>query len=333
MLARVEPAVSLAGIGKGVRESVDTAEKARETAFQRKPVESLKRLLGAAIDYAGLFPPAALTMAAAVDEYAACRAGPFSWMLGCLVVPAARLEELSSVLDRRSPAESGKAPWLLTAIASEAVEADVAAILRFNSHPMPAPGMRRAMIDSIEIKVKGPEDASAAARQIPGGLRACFEVPLSGVMPECLAAIRDAQGFAKLRTGGVKPDQFPVCAAVARFIEASVRLGLAFKATAGLHHAIRAAYPLANESVVMHGFLNLLIGAALSRAGVGEAQTAEALEERDPNAFRFNAEGASWRVYRLTSQHLAEARRHSVRSFGSCSFAEPVGDLRALHLL
>src|SRR4051812_2193031 len=58
------------------------------------PVETLRILLEGLIDYAGLFPPAALDMAAAMRNYAAYRQGEDAWMIGRFVVPAARKGEV-----------------------------------------------------------------------------------------------------------------------------------------------------------------------------------------------------------------------------------------------
>lgn len=55
---------------------------------------SLRILLESLIDYAGLFPPAALSMEKAVENYARYRRGPFAWALGRFVVPAARVAEV-----------------------------------------------------------------------------------------------------------------------------------------------------------------------------------------------------------------------------------------------
>src|SRR5437868_3433140 len=49
---------------------------------------SAEALLTHLIDYAGLFPPAALPMADAVRNYASYRDGESAWMLGRFVVPA-----------------------------------------------------------------------------------------------------------------------------------------------------------------------------------------------------------------------------------------------------
>src|SRR3954466_16148905 len=56
---------------------------------------------------------------------------------------------------------------------------------------------------------------------------------------EELDAVSQAGCFAKVRTGGVTPDAIPSAETLARFIHECARRRLAFKATAGLHHAIR----------------------------------------------------------------------------------------------
>ncbi|HEV8435458.1 MAG TPA: hypothetical protein VGR95_18765 [Thermoanaerobaculia bacterium] len=55
---------------------------------------SAKALLSGLIDYAGLFPPAALSMEEAVRNYGRYRDGEHAWMLGKFVVPEARAGEL-----------------------------------------------------------------------------------------------------------------------------------------------------------------------------------------------------------------------------------------------
>lgn len=56
--------------------------------------QSLRVLLEGLIDYAGLFPPAALTMQDAVRNYARYRDGDYSWALGKFVVPKERVKEV-----------------------------------------------------------------------------------------------------------------------------------------------------------------------------------------------------------------------------------------------
>lgn len=55
---------------------------------------SAEALFTRLIDYAGLFPPASLSMSEAVRNYDAYRQGEHAWMLGRFVVPAAKLSEV-----------------------------------------------------------------------------------------------------------------------------------------------------------------------------------------------------------------------------------------------
>jgi hypothetical protein len=110
-----------------------------------------------------------------------------------------------------------------------------------------------------------------------------------------------------------------------------------FKATAGLHHPLRATYRLTYDADSprgeMFGFLNVLIAAAFARAGVGTEDIADLLAERDAAAFRFATRAVEWRGRRVSIEAVAESRAALALSFGSCSFTEPIEELEALGLL
>jgi len=55
---------------------------------------SAKALLSSLIDYAGMFPPAALPLEEAVRNYVRYREGEHAWILGKFVVPQARVQEV-----------------------------------------------------------------------------------------------------------------------------------------------------------------------------------------------------------------------------------------------
>ena len=84
---------------------------ARESPEGRDEREapSARALLAGLVDYAGLFPPAALSMDDAVAEYARWRRSPEAWMLGRFVLPAARLAELGRAADAHLPESGGRA--------------------------------------------------------------------------------------------------------------------------------------------------------------------------------------------------------------------------------
>ncbi len=146
---------------------------------------------------------------------------------------------------------------------------------------------------------------------------------------EQLDAVKKAGAFAKIRTGGVTPDAIPSVDSLAAYILACAERRLPFKATAGLHHPVRSNRALTYEAdsrcAIMHGFINVFLAAAF--AWQGQRHIHDLLAETDPAAFRFD-EHAHWRDWSLSVDQIAEARRNFAHSFGSCSFEEPVEDLK-----
>ena len=146
-----------------------------------------------------------------------------------------------------------------------------------------------------------PRAASIETKQIIVTARPTYcEVPLDG-----LHEVKREGCFAKLRTGGVKPEAIPSINAVAAFIRFCAERRLPFKATAGLHHPIRAEHPLTYEAnaprAVMHGFLNVFLAAAF--AWHGEKDIEPILAETDPAAFHFD-DRAHWRERTLTAERV-----------------------------
>jgi hypothetical protein len=295
---------------------------------------SVRVLMQGIVDYAGLFPPASRQMAGAVGEYARHRAGPCAWALGRFVLPAARLEEFDEVSQGDLPRE-GSRSWALSALLGSDIEEDVARTDAFNARHRDARA-GAVLVDTVEIKTHSPRDVERAGDLLDRRFDTYMEVPVAQDPAELLAAIAQTSAKAKIRTGGVTPDAFPSSAQVARFIVRCLGHGVSFKATAGLHHPVRADYPLTYAADApegaMFGFLNVLFAVAALHAGLDERVAKSILEEREPAAFRFDATGATWRETPLP-RSILERTRESMTAFGSCSFSEPVGDLKALGLL
>jgi hypothetical protein len=287
--------------------------------------EPLRALLGAIVDYAGLFPPAGLGMKAAVERFARYRVSSDSWMLGRFVVPFARLNELEEQL-AELPAQLS---WPLSLILSDEPQADLERLAE-----LPQGGSGRFVIEALEIPPVPPRTIERMAGRVPDGVEAFFELPLESYEEPLRTAAREGVG-AKLRTGGVTAEAFPEPAALVGFVLACARLGCAFKATAGLHHPLRASHRLTYEpdspSGMMHGFLNVAVLAALARNGEPDEHVAEqVLEERSAASFRVDDVRLGWREHELGVGELLDARRRFFRSFGSCSFEEPVAELGGL---
>jgi hypothetical protein len=294
-------------------------------------MNALRVLLRNSIDYAGLFPPAGLDMPDSVGNYARYHGGPDAWALGRFVLPASRLPEFTeafrSLPHSRSPAE----PWRLAALSGPDPASDLALINRFNAQKLPA------RIDTVEFKADTAASIHDRMHRVPRHLQAYVEIPV-GPDPSGLLPILKASGArAKVRTGGVTRDAFPSPAELSRFISGCVVAGVPFKATAGLHHPIRAEYRLTyapdSERGVMFGFLNLFLAAAFLEAGMEQGMAEQVLTEHSATAFQMDDGGVSWRNQTVTLEDIDRARREVIISFGSCSFTEPLTDLQALDLL
>lgn len=293
-------------------------------------MSSARAFLSGIIDYAGLFPPARLRMDDAVREYARYRQSSDNDLLGRFILPSSRLAEFSSA-SRSFLSGDGSEGWRVSAIVSAGNEADIDSISEFNAESL------GVLVDAIEMPVHSEAEVEWAADQFGKSFALFLEPPL---MPDCsalLKSISESGASAKLRTGGVVPSAIPPAAAVLRFIDTCVTLNLPFKATAGLHHAIRGRYPLTYESDApagsMFGYLNVFLAAVFRRAGLPERALLELLREEDPSSITFDEAGVSWRGNRADLQCLADTRRSLAVSFGSCSFSEPVNEAKQLHLI
>ena len=290
---------------------------------------ALRALLHGVVDYAGLFPPAALDMEDAVRRFAVHHAGPHRWMLGRFVLPAARLDEFASAASHYYR-ERTRDRWLLSALVGPDTEADLARVVQFDG----GAGRHDPVVDTVEGKAATAAGIAQLAALVPGGLTTYVELAAGPDPVPLVAAARAAHVRAKLRTGGVAAGAFPPAAVLARFLHACAEAGVVCKLTAGLHHALRGDYRLtyAPESDVgtMFGFVNVFVAALLVRDGLAVDDAARVLVESDPAAFTFDDDGLRWRDRALPLARVRDGRERLVASFGSCSFDEPVEELRGL---
>ncbi len=323
---------------------------------------TLQTLMSDLIDYAGLFPPAKLDMNAAVEAFNRARMGEQEWMLGRFVCPLARLDEFekaamallpgtaaTSGYREHDPSRLGASagePWRVSVLLESAepaqMERDLVRIHRFNDrHADPDQGL--AEVDMVEIKVSTPAQIDGVIDVLTEDLFPFFEFPVSAGGEGCdcrgfVTALAGSPAGAKIRTGGVVPGAFPTPREVASFLHCCSDADVPFKATAGLHHPVRASQRLTYEPnspcCTMHGFLNVFIAAALVHARLIEQDvTEEIIAEEEPDKFRFCDEVVGWRERLLDVGQLALAREGFAHSFGSCSFDEPVQDLARAGML
>jgi len=316
---------------------METTSQPVSTAQPTVPLVAgtVRELLTSLIDYAGLFPPAALPMAAAVANYDKYLRSPQNWMLGRFIVPVARIGEFEEVVRGLENPAAGKT-WTLSILPGADAVNDLAKISEFNDKGIAA-SSTKIKIESIEARIASVEDIERLSSIIPTEFETYFEIPLTGDEEDGIAAVAHCGRRAKIRTGGETADKFPAPESIVRFIRLCAASGVPFKATAGLHHPVRSCHRLTYQpespSGVMHGFLNVFLAAAFLRGGLDERLATELLMEESPSAFHFAEDDVRWREHRVTAAEISAARRDLAISFGSCSFTEPVEDLRALHLI
>jgi hypothetical protein len=136
------------------------------------------------------------------------------------------------------------------------------------------------------------------------------ELPLGNGVAEKVAVLAERGLRAKVRCGGA---EMPSAAALGSFLAVCRDARVPFKATAGLHH------PLAGAG--RHGFLNVLAACAFEDAA---ALTGE---------IELTVAALRWQGRAAGPDELARVRREQLVSIGSCSFFEPVEDLRQLGIL
>lgn len=320
----------------------------------------LRVLLKNIIDYAGTYPPAALPLQEAVENYAQHRASSEAWLLGRMVLAADALAQL----DPQAKLFDAGEPFRFSVIVGRGDDAEKF-IDTLRSDLKAIDAFRRTHGDGVKIEALETKMPSALlmtdvvtvgrfVRDIDAELEQVdlqtanmfFEIPLDQnlrqTVPIATGAIHafnrdrtvDEHGLAglKMRTGGTEAEAFPTPASVAFLIAACRDAGVPCKATAGLHHPIR--HVNSGMGTRMHGFLNVFVAAALATAEKAtEEDIVSVLTDEDPEAFSFDEDGIEWRGHRIDSDTVARTRRDRLTSFGSCSFTEPVDDLRSLGLL
>jgi hypothetical protein len=175
-------------------------------------------------------------------------------------------------------------------------------------------------VAAVEVRLAAARPVVGALRRKAEGLRELsselyFELVLDedwrDAVPAAVEAIAEVGGRVKLRCGG---EVVPSVEQVALVLAACRDAGVVMKATAGLHHPLRRGGE--------HGFLSLLCAAGLAQArGADAAGLARVLAAEELDALPLDELGVD---------EIRSARARLFKGFGSCSWREPVEDLRAL---
>lgn len=317
-----------------------------------KPILSLKNFCSKMIDYAGLFPPASLELGQAFHNFVFYRQGEFKWMLGKFIIPVSKLSALGGILDEMKI--EGIMPLSVLGSGGESISefnnnfsSDIKKIQAFNIKYSTV-----ISIDAFEVRLpkalfeKDDNDEmldliisvtaeleASLGKEVP----VFYEVTLSEDYEEeiiraveTIASLDKGCGY-KLRTGGTEPAAFPEPAVIAFAIMTCCEFNVPMKCTAGLHHPIRHY----NEEVKanMHGFMNVFAAGILAYTNnLDEEELLEVLSDDDPFEFVFGDSGFVWNELEVSNLQITEARDKFMLSYGSCSFDDPIEDLKTMEL-
>ncbi|UYX92263.1 MULTISPECIES: hypothetical protein [Streptomyces] len=272
-------------------------------------------LFAAFCDDAAVFPPGELPLAQAVPAHLRHVTAAHAPLVGPLVVPQARLPELAELTAGHERQSLDLAVTVPSPEAAGQALASVAALptarLRVLEVAVPEGVPTAEIVPRLTTALRNADDRT--------GVTVYVEVPRDERRPGLIASLADSPFLAKFRTGGVRAGLYPDERELARAVLLAVRAQVPFKATAGLHHAVRNTDP--RTGFEQHGHLNLLAATGAALGGAGEEEVVAVLAERDATT-----------VAGLVGA-LSPEVRPAFRSFGTCSLAEPVGELAALGLL
>lgn len=277
---------------------------------------TISPLLKGLCDDAALFPPGNAPMDAAVPAHLAHLCSDHAALVGPFVFPAPRLDELPAI------------------VASQAGELELSLTVPGGTDAVPAALEKLRAIDGatlVAMEIAVPEgqataDLFAALDEIATaatGVDLFVEVPRDDRRAEILAGLVGTPYAAKFRTGGVVSAAYPDEAELAAAISAVAGSGVRFKATAGLHHAVRNTDP--DTGFEQHGFLNVMLATHRAAVGVGVEEIAATLADRD--GARLAAELAA------LPAEAVDTLRACFLSIGTCSIGDPLTELVDLGLV
>lgn len=322
-----------------------------------QPLKSIKHFCENLIDYAGLFPPAMLKLPAAFDNYIKYKNSEFKWMLSKFICPVKMIQELEELIIKKYSGEKDIQLSILgrgghniddftknflidiklwkdlnskfgDSIITNTFEIKLPNEIITSHDPKKISGFIEFISSNIEKNISRPVFIFFEGH-IGTEWKKNVRSLLNGI--EILNVNKRNFGY-KLRTGGVERYSFPSPELVSFCIKECLIGEIPLKFTAGLHHPFRH-YDSEIETM-MHGFVNVFAAGIIAmRHNISNFGLKEILTDENPDNFVFTENYFSWNDWKIKISDIKLARENLVISFGSCSFDEPVGDLKNLGLL
>lgn len=324
--------------------------------------KGLQELFGHSIDYAGLFPPASLTLEEAIKNYLEYAQSPLSIYLGNFVTVYRYIESLNEILenisDRMGNSDSENSistdsipltvilseddavstikDLLCTEVIHDSIklcsfelklsetlcnDSDLEDLLKQIVEVMQAAGLPDIRI-YFEVLQTGDAGKDDLAFSILASNVARFKSKVTSTDGDHLMGL-------KCRFANAEAKKVPGIDLVCAMLITAMQAGLPLKATQGLHHLL--SNKKGDPRHCRFGYLSLFVACGLlCGSDITKDDLETLLAEENVENFKIRGSSISWRNYRLTIQEIREARRRFLSAFGSCSFTEPLNELKRI---
>jgi len=309
-------------------------------------------LLASSIDYAGMFPPASLSLNETLQNYFSFRKkGTHPYLLKRLVLGIEEVKKLNPSLLFENGSDGS--PVDITVLGRQhtsssyqdfvkTIDWDLREMRRIQERYEHSSALVRLVGYETKLpsKISDPGEGITSGEYIfpaleqmeqiwTGKMEAYFEVGFEGAWKETTTAVAQilrewgiecegslAQPGLKIRTGG---QYTPTPEQLAWVISECAKNETKIKTTQGLHH------PITHENEF--GFINFFAAVAfafvLSEEAFNFSQLVDCLSEKQKEAFSFKKEVFSWKDISLSLEQIETARSMHQACFGSCSLNEP----------
>ncbi|MGB9696249.1 MAG: hypothetical protein ACP5P3_03410 [Ignavibacteria bacterium] len=318
-------------------------------------IQSLYTLLYKIIDYAGMFPPANLELTEAFNNFKSYATGEHSWLLNRFIIPVSQLKYFAELYQQSEPKNTSLS-YLLSKIDNKreffltledelktlqnferlfSSFSDTPSYFELNCPREVVTENKQSLRDFVRDTTLAIANTRKAAYNVFYELPVVeFEETVFKYFVEYLAT-ENLNGYPthlKLRAGGTVSEHFPSSDTLAKILITLKEFNVGFKATAGLHHPFR--YFDSKIETKVHGFLNLFCAAILTYIYPLDREALFILlEEANRDDFVFSENNINYKDWNVDTYSIEKARKEFAFSYGSCSFTEPVDDLKKLQML
>lgn len=317
----------------------------------KKIKSSLSIFANKLIDYAGMFPPASLGIYNSYSNFLRYYDSSYSWMLSRFIIPAVKLSDLGDIYSNFDVTKKVPLAVLLTGDESSKKFLDVLKNDLKLVNDFLANHEDRVILEAFETKLPAElysdlksikefltQVSSLLEKKLKTKVEVFFESPPDINMPTLIDALTEFNkenncnyGY-KLRTGGIEPSAFPDAGQISTVLKICRNHEVPLKFTAGLHHPLRQYDDSVKTS--MHGFLNIFTAGIINCThDINRHEIQEILLDENIDDFEFHENYFQWKNLVVLNSSIDETRKKYLLSFGSCSFEDPVEDLKELEIL